>query len=60
MTAGALKVNREWNTKLVDYESGKVVYDILQEFYTLWNDQHSLAYDDFIENYRVRYELIRK
>lgn len=29
MTAGALKVNREWNTKLVGYESGEVVGDIL-------------------------------
>lgn len=60
MTAGALKVNREWNTKLVGYESGKVVYDILQEFHSLWNDSRSLVYDDFIENYRVRYELVRK
>lgn len=60
MTAGALKVNREWNTKLVGYESGELVGDILREFHSLWNDRHSLAYDDFIENYRVRYELIKK
>jgi len=60
MTASALKVNREWNTKIVGYESGEVVRDILQEFYTLWNDQRSIAYIDFIENYRVRYELIKK
>lgn len=60
MTAGALKVNREWNTKLVGYETGEVVGDILREFHDLWDDSHSLDYDDFIENYRVRYELIRK
>ena len=60
MTAGALKVNREWNTKLVGYESGEVVRDILQEFRDLWNDQHSLAYEDFIENYRIKYELVKK
>lgn len=60
MTAGALKVNREWNTKLVGYESGKVVYDIVQEFQSLWNDQHSLGYDDFMKNYRVKYELVKK
>lgn len=29
MTAGALKVNREWNTKLVGYETGEVVGDII-------------------------------
>lgn len=60
MTASALKVNREWNTKLVGYESGEVVGDILQEFNSLWNDQQSLAYEDFIEEYRVRYELVKK
>lgn len=60
ITAGALKVNREWNTKLVGYESGEVVGDILREFKALWNDEHSLAYEDFIESYRVRYELIKK
>lgn len=60
MTAGALKVNREWNTKLVGYKSGEVVSDILREFQALWDDKHSLVYEDFIENYRVRYELIKK
>ena len=38
MTAGALKVNREWNTKLVGLETGEVVGDILQEFRSLWED----------------------
>lgn len=26
----------------------------------MWDDKHSLVYEDFIENYRVRYELIKK
>lgn len=60
MTAGALKVNREWNTKLVGYESGELIGDVLQEFYDLWDDYHSLIYDDFINDYRVRYELVKK
>ena len=60
MTAKALKVNREWNAKLVGYESGEVVGDILEEFRSLWNDPHSQIYEDFIEKYRVRYELVRK
>lgn len=60
MTADALKVNREWNTKFVGYESGEVVGDILREFNSLWNDSHSLDYNKFIEDYRVRYELIKK
>ena len=60
MTADALKVNREWNTKLVGYRTGEVVEDILREFSSLWNDHHSLDYNDFIEDYHVRYELIKK
>lgn len=60
MTSGALKVNREWNTKIVGYETGEVVKDILNEFETLWNDKHSLEYDDFIAYYRTKYEIVRK
>ena len=60
MTAGALKVNREWNTKLVGYEEGEVVGEILREFEALWTDERSLPYEDFIDTYRIRYELIRK
>ncbi|MCC8163958.1 MAG: DEAD/DEAH box helicase, partial [Lachnospiraceae bacterium] len=60
MTAKALKVNREWNTKLIGYESGEVIHDILREFEDLWNASNSLDYDDFIENYRVRYALVKK
>ena len=60
MTAGALKVNREWNMKLVGYETGETVRDILKEFHSLWNDRHSRSYEDFIDEYRIRYELIRK
>ncbi|MCD8241378.1 MAG: phospholipase D-like domain-containing protein, partial [Lachnospiraceae bacterium] len=60
MTAKALKVNREWNTKLISYESGEVIHDILREFEDLWSASNSLDYDDFIENYRVRYTLVKK
>ena len=60
MTAGALKLNREWNAKLVGYESGEVVGEILREFQALWEDARSTVYEDFIENYRVKYELIQK
>ncbi|MCD8365943.1 MAG: DEAD/DEAH box helicase [Clostridiales bacterium] len=60
MTAKALKVNREWNTKLVGYESGQLIRDILQEFRVMWNAPNSLYYDDFIEKYRVRYNLVKQ
>lgn len=60
MTAGAMKVNREWNTKLVGYKTGAVVGDILQEFESLWHDERSLNYSTFIDDYRVRYQLVKK
>jgi len=60
MTAKALKVNREWNTKLVGYESGEMIGSILREFDSLWNASNSLFYDSFIDTYRVRYDLVKQ
>ena len=60
MTASALKVNREWNTKLVGYKSGEVVGDILKEFDALWADSRSLPYEAFIDEYKVKYNLVKK
>ncbi len=60
ITASALKVNREWNTKLVGFETGEVIGDVLREFRSLWGDQHSKCYEDFIDEYRTRYKLIEE
>ncbi len=48
LTANALKLNREWNTKLIGSESGEMIGEILQEFHQLWEDSRSLSYDDFV------------
>ncbi len=60
LTAKALKVNREWNTKLAGCASGELIGDILQEFHSLWEDPRSRSYEDFIEDYRIRYRLSRR
>ncbi len=60
LTAKALKVNREWNTKLVGYSSGEAVGAVIREFQELWEALESLEYVDFIENYRVRYRLAKE
>lgn len=60
MTANALKINREWNTKLIGFQSGEAVGAVLREFCSLWKNPHSLYYEKFIENYRVKYDLIRE
>ncbi len=60
MTLSAITKNREWNTKIVSTSQGKMANEILEEFNTLWNDEHSMKYNEFIEQYRVNYEIIKK
>ncbi len=60
LTQSALTKNREWNSKIVSFEQGEYTNRILDEFDQLWNSQNSLEYDDFIEEYSVRYELVKK
>lgn len=58
MTASALKVNKEWNMKVVGYESGEVVHDVLKEFNELWTSPKTARYDGFIEEYQAKYDII--
>ncbi len=60
MTSAALTSNREWNTKLISTEQGEMVGEILEEFSQLWNSNHAKKYEDFIDNYKERYEIIKK
>ena len=59
MTGGALKKNYEWNTKIVSTSNGEMTRNIIDEYERLWNSQYSVAYKDFIDDYRVRYEIIK-
>ena len=61
MTDRALAVNKEWNTKLVSTEEGEMYKNITAEFNKLWSDtNHTKSYDEFIDEYRIRYETIKK
>ena len=61
MTDRALAVNKEWNTKLVSTEEGEMYKNITAEFNKLWSDSnHTKSYDEFIDEYRIRYETIKK
>ena len=63
MTMNAITKNREWNTKIVSTENGEIVQDVLREFDSIWNDEHSKDYAVFIEEYRKVYlknKLIRE
>ena len=61
MTDRALAVNKEWNTKLVSTEEGEMYKNITAEFNKLWSDaNHTRSYNEFIDEYRIRYETIKK
>lgn len=57
MTLNALTINKEWNTKIVSTKDGEYVKDILSEFSSLWHSDLAKLYDDFIEEYRLKYKV---
>ena len=59
ITSAALTYNREWNTKVVSTDQGEMAKTILAEFYDLWDSKYTLSFDDFYENYRTRYDVIK-
>ena len=59
ITSAALTSNREWNTKLLSTEQGEMAKEIVAEFRELWNSPYALSYDEFYENYRERYKIIK-
>lgn len=60
MTLNAVTRNREWNTKIVATKDGEYTQNILNEFNELWNDIHTRSYEDFYEEYRTRYKLVKE
>lgn len=60
MTLSALTTNKEWNTSLVSTEQGEYAQQVLDEFSELWNSQYTSAYEEFIERYRLHYEVVKK
>lgn len=59
MTNAALTTNREWNTKIVSASQGEVAEGILKEFDELWNSEYTRPYEDFYEEYKQRYDVIK-
>lgn len=63
MTLSAITKNKEWNTKIVSTEQGELTHAVLQEFDALWKDEHTVAFEDFIDVYRRQYlneKMIRR
>ena len=60
MTASAFSVNKEWNTKLVSTSDGELLKQMMTEFDALWDSEHTYSVEDFIEDYELRYKLIKE
>ncbi|MBD5467924.1 MAG: DEAD/DEAH box helicase [Lachnospiraceae bacterium] len=60
ITSAALTSNREWNTKVVSTEQGEIAQNIVEEFRELWNSKHALPFDVFYENYKEKYQIIKR
>ena len=59
MTKTALTTNREWNTKIVSTEQGEMAIEIIDEFNDLWTSEYATDYDEFIENYKEKFKIIK-
>ncbi len=59
LTNRALTNNREWNTKIISTEQGEMAQAIISEFSELWESKYSLGFDEFYENYKERYKIIK-
>ena len=52
MTMSAITTNREWNTKIISTKQGQVAKEILNEFKELWQDAHTVDYEEYIDEYK--------
>ena len=59
ITSTALTSNKEWNTKTVSTENGEIAKEILNEYQSLWNSEYAKSYEDYIEEYTVKYNIIK-
>ena len=60
MTANALTVNKEWNSRILSTEDGEMGVQVLQEFERYWRDDHTVGFGDFIHRYTIKYETIQE
>ena len=60
ITARALTLNREWNTKLVAAEDGELTKAVISEFEELWKDENTHLYDAVRDEYHEEFEITRK
>lgn len=60
LTASALTINKEWNTRIVLKQDGEYSRSIHHEFETLWNSAKTRPYREVAAEYDVQYRLTRE
>ena len=60
LTKNAITKNKEWNTLLVSTKDGEMARELLHEVDSLWNHTASDTYDDFIDDYSIKYEITKQ
>ncbi len=60
ITLGALTKNKEWNTKIISADEGEYANEIMNEFNELWVSKPAKEFNDFIDQYSVNYELVKR
>ena len=60
ITSAALTCNREWNTKLLSTEQGEMAQEIVAEFDELWQSEYTLDFDEFYDEYRIKFNAIKQ
>lgn len=54
LTAGALKVNHEWNVKLTSHQDGDLIYHFKNQFEDIWEQAQPLT-NEWIAAYKKQY-----
>lgn len=60
LTSNALKINKEWNTKIVTTRKHKIAKDVLAEFNELWQSDKVHPYAEYRDWYKEKYEQLKK
>lgn len=55
LTAGALKLNHEWNVKLTSHEDGEIIKHFKNQFDEIWKEAQVLT-EQWIKNYENTYD----
>lgn len=60
ITQSALTKNKEWNTRIISNDHSEYSKQIISEFWELWDSGNTKEYEEFIDEYRFSYELIKR